>query len=199
MLLEPGWSAWCAKLAGSVWGLGAPPALGGAGRDFVRGGEAPGGSKEGVSVARPMAQWLGVALGLGLAAGLVLLVAGATSAGADVADVLEVALLAVAWLVGRDAKRVGRRPGWLGGLAAGLGGLIAGAGYFFVHLPTTQFKGETIDGVHISAYEVAQLSNSSAAHTGQMIEMALLMGLLGILLGSLGGAMAGTSHRPGSV
>lgn len=150
-------------------------------------------------MARSIAQWLWVAVALGLAAGLVVVATGAARVGTDVADLLEVGLLAVAWFIGREARRWGRRPGWMGGLAAGIGGLVAGGGYFFVHLPTAQFKAETIDGIHVSAYEVAQLSNSSAAHVGELVEIALLLALLGILIGSLGGAMARTPNRAGQL
>ncbi len=143
---------------------------------------------------RTVGQWLGVAAGLGAVASLVVWVLGAAPLGAYIGDILQLALLVVAFLVGRRAMRERRRPGWLGGLAGVVGGFVASLGDFGVRFPVSRFHTVVTAARTVTAAQQASVANSVGGRLTELVVLTLVMGVFGIIAGTIGGA---TGRSPG--
>lgn len=148
---------------------------------------------------RSVRQWLGVAAVIGVAASLVVWTLGAAPLGAYIGDVLQLALLVVAFLVGRRAVRERRRPGWLGGLAGVVGGFVASLGDFAVRFPVSRFH--TVSGTTgtVTAAQQAAVANSVAGRLTELLVLTLVMGVFGIIAGTIGGATGRPPGMPNAV
>ncbi|MDA8198225.1 MAG: hypothetical protein M0Z54_02170 [Thermaerobacter sp.] len=144
---------------------------------------------------RSVGQWLGVAAAVGLVASLVVWTLGAAPLGAYIGDVFQLALLVVAFLVGRRAIRERRRPGWLGGLAGVVGGFVAGLGDFGVRFPVSRFHTVVTAARTVTAAQQAAVANSVGGHLTELVLLTLVMGVFGIIAGTIGGA---TGRPPGT-
>ncbi len=137
---------------------------------------------------RSVGQWLGVAGAIGAVAALVMGSWGAAPLAAYIGDALQLALLVVAFLVGRRAGRERRRPGWLGGLAGVVGGLVASLGDFAVHFPVSRFHTVVNAGQTVTASQQAAVANSVGGRVTELVVLTLVMGVFGIIAGTIGGA-----------
>ncbi len=145
---------------------------------------------------RPIRHFVAAAAALGVVTGLAIFLGGTTPATSYIGDVLDLALLATAFFAGRQARREGRRPGWLGGLVGAVGGFLSGLGYLGVTLPVSRFHTVTTPaGLRETAAQQAAVANGVGAHVGAIIGVTLVLGLFGILAGTVGGA---TGQPPGS-
>lgn len=137
---------------------------------------------------RPIRHFVAAAAGIGILAALVNLLGGATPAATYIGDVLDLALLAAAFFTGREAIHERRRPGWLGGLAGALGGFLSGLGYLGLTMPASRFHAVTTPQGVTTAAQQAALANSLGAHVAEIVGVTLILGLFGIIAGTIGGA-----------
>ncbi len=144
---------------------------------------------------RTIGQWLWVAAGIGVVVSLAVWILGAQPLAGYIGDVLQLALLVVAFLVGRRAVRERRRPGWLGGLAGVVGGLVGTLGDFGVRVSASRFHTVVSGGHTVTAAQQAAVANSIGGRLAELVVLSLVMGILGIIAGTIGGA---TSRPPGA-
>ena len=144
---------------------------------------------------RSVGQWLGVAAGIGVLASLVVWILGPQPLGSYIGDVLELGLLVVAFLVGRRAVRERRRPGWLGGLAGVVGGFVGGLGDFGVRFPASRFHTVVTAAKTVTAAQQATVANRVGGHMTELVVLSVVMGVFGLIAGSIGGA---TGRPPGA-
>lgn len=106
---------------------------------------------------------------------------------ANINWLLDVALLALAYLAGRDASKQGRRPAWNGALLGALYGLLVGLAGFFQHLTVAQLKAEVKPGVSTAMIQkFVDMENAPSTHLSSLLIGAVFFGLLGLIAGSLG-------------
>lgn len=100
---------------------------------------------------------------------------------------LDVALLALAYMVGRDASKQGRRPAWNGALIGAIYGILVGLAGFFQHITIAQLTSEVKPGVSTAMIkQFVTMENSPITHLSSMAIGAVFFGLLGLIAGSLG-------------
>lgn len=108
--------------------------------------------------------------------------------------VLNALVLVAAFLAGRRAKAEGRRPLWRGALVGALYGGIGGLGAFFIHVTPAQIAAQIQNAggaaASVSPARIAAIDNSFTIHILAWGVALILFGLLGLVSGVIGGAVA---------
>ena len=92
-----------------------------------------------------------------------------------------------------------RRPGWLGGLAGAVGGFVASLGDFGVRFPVSRFHTVVTAAKTVTAAQQAAVANSVGGRVTELVVLTLVMGVFGIIAGTVGGATAKPPSRPNAV
>jgi len=100
---------------------------------------------------------------------------------------LDILLLVLAYLGGRDASRQGRRPAWNGALLGVIYGLLVGVAGFYQHLTLAQLKSQVKPGVSVAMMtKFVDMENATSTHLSTLLIGAIFFGLLGLIAGYIG-------------